>query len=271
MPYTINNSRAVTSLSIVKLNSTAYANLVDSGTLDENKIYIVESAGGGSSSSSGSISLEDLPIATSSTLGIVAVPTDGGLTVDTSGNIRVSNSLPLATTFTSTTDSNDTASGAVVISGGLGVASNIHANKVYGAVWNDYAEYRSSNKIVAPGHAVYEIGDDSVAITTKRLQYGCSIVSDTFGFAIGETETAKTPLTVSGRVLAYPFEDKGIFKNHIGEFVCSGPKGTVSIMTKEEVQKYPEAIIGSISAVPDYLIWGKDNTLVDGRVWIKIK
>ena len=73
-------------------------------------------------------------------------------------------------------------------------------------------------------------------------------------------------------MLAYPYESKEEFKNHIGWPVCSGPSGTVSIMTEEEEMKYPSRIIGTISAVPEYEIWhGGADVIVDGRVWIKVR
>jgi len=37
---------------------------------------------------------------------------------------------------------------------------------------------------------------------------GCEIVSDTFGFAIGQSEKANTPTAASGRVLAYLYENR---------------------------------------------------------------
>lgn len=144
------------------------------------------------------------------------------------------------------------------------------STRVYGAVWNDYAEYRHAT-IQEPGRCVKEVGDDTLELSTARLQPGCEIVSDTFGFAIGETEKAKTPIATTGRVLAYPYENIEEFKKHIGEPVCSGPNGTVSIMTEEEWQKYPHCIIGTISAVPDYDTWGTENVKVNGRIWIRIK
>lgn len=151
-------------------------------------------------------------------------------------------------------------------------ANNIlSAGKVYGAVWNDYAEYRICKDNFKPGQAVLENGNDTLSITNKRLQRGCSIVSDTYGFAIGETEEAKCPIAISGRVLAYPYEPIEEFAQHIGWPVCSGPNGTVSIMTEEEEEKYPSRIIGTISAVPDYEEWGTGKVKVDGRVWIKVK
>lgn len=147
-------------------------------------------------------------------------------------------------------------------------------NVLLGAAWNDYAEFRQSkeNKKVEPGKVVYENGDDTLSISTERLMRGCSIVSDTYGFGIGESEDAQLPIAVSGRVLAYPYENKDEFKKHIGWPVCSGPNGTVSIMTEEEEMKYPSRIIGIISAVPDYEIWhGGTDVIVDGRVWIKVR
>lgn len=149
-------------------------------------------------------------------------------------------------------------------------SGKVEASSIYGAVWNDYAEYRESN-ITQPGKCIIENGDDTLRLSTERLQRGAEIVSDTFGFAIGETDTCKTPIAASGRVLAYGYEDREQFKSHIGYPVCSGPNGTVSIMTDEEEQLYPSRIIGYISAVPDYEIWGTGNVKVDGRIWIRIK
>ena len=140
-----------------------------------------------------------------------------------------------------------------------------------GAAWNDYAEFRICIEDFNPGQVVLENGDDTLSIASQRLQRGCSIVSDTFGFAIGETDEAKCPIAVSGRVLAYGYEPREEFKKHIGWPVCSGPNGTVSIMTEEEEEKYPSRIIGTVSAVPDYETWGTGNVEVNNRIWIKIK
>lgn len=148
---------------------------------------------------------------------------------------------------------------------------------LYGAVWNDYAEYRKDNKeeknIQVPGKCVKELGDGTLALTTKRLERGCEIISDTFGFAIGQDEENgyNTPIASSGRVLAYPYEPIEDFASHIGWAVCSGPDGTVSIMTEEEEEKYPSRIIGTISEIPDYEEWGTGKVKVNGRVWIRIK
>lgn len=140
---------------------------------------------------------------------------------------------------------------------------------LYGAVWNDYAEFREGDTIEA-GHCVIEVGDDTLITSTERLMPGANITSDTFGFSIGETEQAKTPIAVSGRVLAYPYESREEFKKNIGRPVCSGPNGTVSIMTDEEYRDKGYCAIGTISAVPDYEEWGTGKVKVNGRVWIKV-
>lgn len=141
--------------------------------------------------------------------------------------------------------------------------------QIYGAVWNDYAEFRQTNKQVKPGQCVIDNDDGSVAITNKRLLPGVQIVSDTFGFAIGETDKTKTPLAVSGRVLARTYRDRSEY--HAGMAVCSAPNGTVDIMTREEIMMYPDCIVGIVSEIPEYDTWGTGNINVDGRIWIKVK
>lgn len=143
------------------------------------------------------------------------------------------------------------------------------AGQVYGAVWNDYAEYRQTKKYVQPGYCVIETGKGDLIKSSERLQPGANIVSDTFGFAIGETEQTKTPLAVSGRVLAYPYEDRNLYQ--AGDPVCSGPNGTISKMTRKEVREYPDRIIGTVSEIPDYEVWGTGNVKVNNRIWIKVK
>ena len=119
-----------------------------------------------------------------------------------------------------------------------------------------------------PGHQLQN-GDDTLSLSTGRLQPGAEIVSDTFGFAIGQTEKCKTPIASSGRVLAYPYESRETYKP--GQPVCSGPKGTVSQMTDEEARQYPWLIIGTVSSIPDYEYWGEENIKVNGRIWVRIR
>lgn len=137
---------------------------------------------------------------------------------------------------------------------------------LYGAVWNDYAEFRNCSNGEA-GRCVVENGDDTMSLSTKRLQYG-GIISDTFGFVIGDQKNGK-PIAVSGRVLAYTDKDRNNFKP--GDAVCSGPNGSVSKMTRKEIKEYPEKILGIVSSVPTYEFWGPKQIPVDGRIWIKVR
>ena len=41
-------------------------------------------------------------------------------------------------------------------------------------------------------------------------------------------------------------------------------------MTRLEIMKYPERIIGTVSAIPNYEYWGEKNISVNNRIWIKI-
>ena len=292
-------------LNIIRLSQEEYNSLAAAGTLDPKAIYMTEADNGGNidelktyidnadattlnsaktySDNANATTLNSAKTysdnANATTLNSAKAYSDNAnaTTLNSAKTYSNNNFLKLSggtvtgvTTFSNTTASTSTTTGAVKISGGLGVAKNIYANKVYGAVWNDYAECRESNDFIDAGYVVKENGDDTLSLADGRLIYGCSIVSDTFGFMIGETDKAHTPIAVSGRVLAYPYENREVFRYNIGCFVCSGPNGTVSLMNKEEVWNHPEAIIGQVSAVPDYEYWG-NNVKVNGRVWIKVR
>ena len=124
--------------------------------------------------------------------------------------------------------------------------------KFYGAVWNDYAEFRQfkDGEEIPYGRIVIENGDDSLSLSNDRLQKGGNVCSDTFGFAIGETEKTKMPIAVAGRALVYTYEDRNSYVP--GDAVCSGPNGTISKMTREEIKEYPDRIVGIVSEIPDY-------------------
>lgn len=140
---------------------------------------------------------------------------------------------------------------------------------LYGAVWNDYAEYRDQQETVKPGHCVASADNGKVYKTTKKFQACDGIVSDTFGFAIGETDECKTPLAVAGRVLAYCEGDRNDYS--AGDTVCAGPNGKVVKMTREEIREWPDRIVGIVSEIPEYETWGSGNIAVNGRIWIKVK
>lgn len=139
-------------------------------------------------------------------------------------------------------------------------------NALYGAAWNDFAEYR---KCIGgkPGSVVCEVGDGSLKPSYERLQAGASIISDTFGMVIGDQANDAQPVTVAGRVLAHYIGEASQYK--AGDAVCAAQFGRIDKMTREEIREFPDRILGYVSEIPTYLTWhGVD---VDGRIWIKIK
>ena len=154
------------------------------------------------------------------------------------------------------------------------LCGTFYATKVYNAVWNDYAECRQVNT-TEPGRCVTEQPDGFMTNTTKRLMSGCKIVSDTYGTCMGETDQAKTPIAVAGRVLVYTYQDRE--KYPLGAAVCSAPNGTIDIMTRDEIMMYPERIVGTVSEIPNYERWhGGSKELpedieVKGRIWIYVR
>jgi len=86
---------------------------------------------------------------------------------------------------------------------------------------------------------------------------------------MGETEQAKTPIAVAGRVLVYPYRDRNEY--HAGMTVCSAPNGTVDFMTRDEIRDYPDCIVGIVSEIPNYEEWGTNNVKVDGRIWVRVR
>lgn len=150
----------------------------------------------------------------------------------------------------------------------------LEGDAITGAVWNDYAECRESDCEEA-GYVLTENGDDTLSKTQERLVSFAGVSSDTWGFSQGETERARTPIAVAGRVLVYPYQDRNNYKP--GDCVCAAPNGTVDIMTREEVINWPDRIVGTVSCVPEYDEWGggknadRDPVKVNGRIWIKIR
>ena len=205
----------------------------------------------------------------------LSVPADSAVVHNTgTETVAGAKTFSSALTVSVTTESSSTATGAVKISGGLGVAKNIYGAKVYNAVWNDYAECRQAD-IVDAGYCVVETENGVMTKSTERLQAGCKLTSDTFGTCMGETDKAKTPIAVAGRVLAYPF--RNINEYRLGDAVCSAPNGKIDIMTREEIREYPERIIGTVSEIPDYKMWiggtkeNPEQIPVNGRIWIYVR
>lgn len=142
------------------------------------------------------------------------------------------------------------------------------ASRVYGAVFNDYAEYRKCEAHIDPGYIVTEDGDDCIKLcTTKKNKGKLFVVTDTYGTCIGEN-TNSVPVALSGRVLVH-YDHKRNIK--IGDYIGCNDKGQARKMSKFEVFLHPERVVGTVSSIPDYDTWGTDNVKVDGRIWVNIK
>ena len=53
----------------------------------------------------------------------------------------------------------------------------------------------------------------------------------------------------------------------VSNAIRSGPNGTINKMTRVEIRDYPECIVGTVSEIPTYEIWGSGNR----RIWIKVR
>jgi hypothetical protein len=42
-------------------------------------------------------------------------------------------------------------------------------------------------------------------------------------------------------------------------------------MSRQEVSLYPDRMIGTVSEIPTYETWGKNNIKINGRIWIRIR
>ena len=190
-------------LNIIRLSQEEYNSLAAAGTLDPKAIYMTEAANGGNtdelktyidnadattlnsaktySDNADTTTLNSAKTysdnADATTLNSAKTYSDNAntTTLNSAKTYSNNNFLKLSggtvtgvTTFSNTTASTSTTTGAVKISGGLGVAGNLYATKVYGAVWNDYAECRESNEFLAAGRVANENGDDTLSLADGR-------------------------------------------------------------------------------------------------------
>lgn len=131
-----------------------------------------------------------------------------------------------------------------------------------GAAWNDIAEFREGE--CEAGYCVCEDGNGKLIKSSKHLQKCPYVVSDTYGFAIGETEKCKLPIAISGRVLVNSRESL-----KVGDVVCAGKDGYVEKMNRLEIILFPDRILGIVSEIPSYNVWN-DLVYVNNRIWIKV-
>ena len=156
----------------------------------------------------------------------------------------------------------------VNVSGNVNITGNITATRVYGAVYNDYQEYRAQVEYIKPGYVQLSNNGKLYKQNKDRQRNVQGVVSDVFGFQIGEQNQNQLPVQVSGRALVYA-ENKKRLK--VGDQVCTTKNGTVRKMKWWEKLLFPEQIVGFVDEIPSYSTWGSSNVRVDGRIWIRVK
>ena len=169
-----------------------------------------------------------------------------------------------AKTFADTTDSTNNTSGAVIVSGGLGVAKNIYAAAVHNAVWNDLVDCME-----VPEDTSLEFGycyswkGDSVIKSSRSSKNCIGIHSNTAGFVMGEKKTKTIQAAVAGFVLAYvdkPYPE--------GTPLTWGDDGTLTKCSLLKRVLHPERIIATFYKEEKEEKW--HNLPVSGRHWVKV-
>lgn len=174
-------------------------------------------------------------------------------------------------TFSNTTASTSTSTGAVVISGGLGVQGNIYGSKVWGCVWNDLADCIDvpENTDLEYGYC-YCFDGENYYKSTGYLDDGIiGIHSDTAGFCMGKRENEKQmSVAVAGFVLAYV--DKEYL---VGTPLTCKENGVLTKLKEEDISKNPHKIVGTFWKTEPCEKWGAEGKEVEvnGRMWVKVR
>ena len=151
----------------------------------------------------------------------------------------------------------------------LVIGGNITGAKVYGAVYNDYQEYRNSMSRIEAGYVCIESENGNIELCKKDRQKNIQgIQSDTYGTIMGDSNQNNTPVSVQGRVLVYADNKR---KLKIGDQVCATKNGKIRKMKWYEKILFPEQIVGIVSEFPTYETWGTDNIAVNNRIWLNIR
>lgn len=110
----------------------------------------------------------------------------------------------------------------------------------------NYAIFYDAESDFGGGSVVtYNAETSKYRLTTRRLEPNSAIVSNSYGWVIGYDEhKQQCAVTIAGTVEVRPVEPISEFK--AGDAVCSGPDGFVSLMTHDEVNLYPESVIGYV-------------------------
>lgn len=147
-----------------------------------------------------------------------------------------------------------------------GLYINTATARLYGAAWNDFAEFEPMEASYEPGTVVADTGRGTMKKTARDMQGGAAVISDTYGMAIGEQTNNTQPIAVAGKVLAKYSGDTSVYL--IGSAVCATDIGLIRPMSRKEIQEFPDRIIGTVCEIPTAK-WNDIDTA--GRLWIRLK
>lgn len=147
-------------------------------------------------------------------------------------------------------------------------AGNITAAKVYGAVWNDIADYlETDNEVKVEFGKVYvRTKQGETRQSVKPCEKGIiGIASDTYGMSVGKKGKGKKeiPIALAGIVLAYC--DKAY---EPGTPLTASRNGKVTKMYWWEKLLFPERIVATYYKPERAKKW--NGVVVNGRHWVKI-
>ena len=83
---------------------------------------------------------------------------------------------------------------------------------------------------VSGENVVCEDGTGKLKLSTEKMQACPYVISNTFGFAIGDQENG-APIALSGRVLVYTDKPTDTYK--VGDVLCAGENGTAHKMSRK--------------------------------------
>lgn len=143
-----------------------------------------------------------------------------------------------------------------------------------------FGQVRIMEELYETGTVVSENGAGILVKSSARLQPCSYVVSSETIPVTGDYEALRSEnsqnVAIVGRILTYVNDRNEL---QLGDAVCAGPNGLAYKMTRNEIQEYPDRILGYVAEIPTYEIWknseeGIDQfseTYVKNRVWIQIK
>lgn len=144
-----------------------------------------------------------------------------------------------------------------------------NAGKVYGAVWNDIADYlETENDVTVEFGKVYVLDKKGkTRVSKKRCEKGIiGIASDTYGMSVGKKGKGKKeiPIALAGIVLAHV--DKGYAS---GTALTSTKNGRLTKARLCEKLFFPERVVATYYKQEKNKKW--NGVVVNSRHWVKVK